>query len=133
MRKFLAVLLALFSLAAVADDYPARRGVADMRAPVYAIVQEAGKGPQADFDIVGGHYAEAAKAWQQVVGEPLDLGRYGVATAAQEEAWRQVRMVGMLVGYLDEAVRRRDRALMLRAAGMLAPAYERLAATLGTN
>ena len=65
------------------------------------------------------------------VSEPLDLDRYGVPAGRQEETWRQVRTLGMLMGYLEEAIRRGDRTLMLRSAAMLPPAYEKLAAELG--
>lgn len=134
MRKFLLVLcLSMFSVLAAAADLPARDGLAALRAPMAAIVQEAAKGPDADFAVVGSHYADADKAWRVVMSEPLDLGRYGVAAERQEEAWRQVRMLGMLLGYIDQAVKRSDRALMLRSANLLAPAYEKLAATLGVR
>jgi hypothetical protein len=42
-------------------------------------------------------------------------------------------MLGLLVGYLDEAVKRGDRALMLRAAKLLPDAYGKVAASLGVR
>lgn len=134
MRKFLlAVCCSLFSCLAAAEDLPARAGLAALRAPTEAIVREAAKGPDADLAVVGQHNAEIGKAWQLVMSEPLDLARYGVPVERHEEAWRQVRTLVMVVAYLDESVKRGDRALMLRAAGMLAPAYEKLAGMLGAH
>lgn len=132
MRKFLVALsLSIFSLLAAADEAPALAGLRAFKAPMAAIVREAAKGLDADFDIVGKHYAEAGEAWKKVVSEPLDLDRHGVPAAQQEEVWRKVRLMGMLMGYLEEATKRHDRALMLRAAGMLEAAYAPLATALG--
>lgn len=134
MRKFLlALCFSALSCAALADELPVVAGLKALRAPVTKIVAEAGKGQDADFAAVGASYAEVDKAWKLVVGEPLELDRYGIGADRQEAAWRQVRMMGMLVGYLDEAVKRGDRALMLRAAGMLTAAYDNLATTFGTR
>ena len=132
MRKFLLALsLSMFSLLAAADEASAVAGLRAFKAPMAAIVREAAKGPDADFDVVAKDYAAAGEAWKKVVAEPLDLDRHGVPTAKQEEVWRQVRLMGMLMGYLDEATKRHDRALMLRAAGMLESAYAPLATALG--
>lgn len=133
MRKFLlALCFSLLGSAAVAADPVATEGLRAFRAPMEAIVAEAGKGEsQADFDAVAKSYAELGKAWQQVLSEPLDLDRYGVPADKQDEVWRQVRLLGMLVGYLDEAIPRGNHPLILRAAAMMRPAYESLAASLG--
>lgn len=132
MRKFLAI--ACFLLAAqtaAADDLPVVAGLKAFRAPMERIVGEAAKGEKADFALVTEAYGDADKAWQLVTSETMDMDKYAIPADRQEETWRQVRMMGMLVGYLDEAVKRGDRSLMLRAAGMLKPAYEKLAASLG--
>lgn len=134
MRKFLLALCFSFLAPVVcADDLPAIAGLKAFRVPMDGIVSEAGKGPAADLAAIAAAYADADKAWKQVLSEPLDLGRYGVPADKQEETWSQVRMLGMLVGYLDEAVKRGDRALALRAAGMLKPAYDKLAGSLGAR
>lgn len=133
MRKFLlALCFSLFSLGAAAD-LPAITGLKAFRLPMDEIVREAAKGGDADFAVVGKSYAAAGEAWKQVVSEPLDLERYGVPADKQEETWRQVRTIGLLMGYLEEATKRGDRALMLRSAAMLKPAYEKLAAALGMH
>ena len=117
MRKFLlALCFSLLSLGAAAADLPAIAGLKAFRQPMDEIVREAGKGRDADFAVVGKSYASAA--WAARAGR-------------QEETWRQVRTLGMLMGYLEEAIRRGDRTLMLRSAAMLPPAYEKLAAALG--
>ena len=132
MRKFLLILgLLLMSMVAVADDLPVIGGVKALRTPVESIVREAGRGDQADLGALGGYSAEADKAWKLAMSEPLDWDRYGIAADRQEEAWRRLRLLGMLIGYMDEAAKRGDRALMLRAAGMLPDAYQQLAAMLG--
>ena len=132
MRKFLlALCFSLLSLGGAAADLPAIAGLKAFRQPMDEIVREAGKGRDADFAVVGKSYAAAGEAWKQVMSEPLDLDRYGVPAGRQEETWRQVRTLGMLMGYLEEAIRRGDRTLMLRSAAMLPPAYEKLAAALG--
>lgn len=132
MHKFLlALCFCGFSLVAAADDLPAIAGLKAFRAPMEEIVREAGKGRDADFVAVAKSYAAADLAWKPVASEPLDLGRYGVPADKQEEAWRQVRTLGMLMGYLDEAIKRGDRSLMLRSADMLKPAYDKLATALG--
>ena len=64
------------------------------------------------------------------MSEPLELDRYGVPAAEQEEVWRQVRLIGMLVGYLEEAVRRGDLVLITRYADMIKPAYDKLSGAL---
>lgn len=134
MRKFLlALCFSLLSLGVAADDLPAIAGLKAFRLPLDEIVREAGKGRDADFAVVGKSYAEAGKAWKLVMSEPLDLDRYGVPTERHEETWRQVRMLGMLVGYLDEAIKRGDRTLMLRSVDMLKPAHEKLCAALGMH
>ena len=134
MRKFLfALCISLLSLGAAADDLPAVAGLKAFRQPMEEIVREAGKGRDADFGAFGKSYAEADTAWKLVVSEPLDLDHYGVASDRQEEVWRQVRTLGMLMGYMDEAIKRGDRALMLGSADMLQSAYTKLAAGLGVH
>ena len=73
----------------------------------------------------------ADQAWKLATSEPLDLDRYGVLADRQEETWRQVRLLGMIVGYLDEGAKRGDLTLIARAAGMLKPTHEKLSAALG--
>lgn len=135
MRKFLiALCFSLFGHVAVAADPAATDGLQAFRGPMEEIVGEAGKGEQqVDFDAVAKSYAELGKAWKQVLSEPLDLGRYGVPADKQDEVWRQVRLLGMLVGYLDEAIQRGNYPLILRTAEMLKPAYANLMASLGLH
>ncbi|HZV53623.1 MAG TPA: hypothetical protein VFF82_01685 [Rhodocyclaceae bacterium] len=134
MRKFIFILvLAGFSLAAWADELPARQGLIAFRAPMEAIVKEAAKGQKSDLDEMARMYKGAGDAWQQVAGQALDLGQYGVPVDRQEDVWRQVRTMSMLVGYMDEAIKRGNRGLMLRSAELLTPAYEKLAASLGVR
>ncbi|MDK9725194.1 MAG: hypothetical protein OEL88_09895 [Sterolibacteriaceae bacterium MAG5] len=132
MRKFLAAAcLLLAAQFAAADDLPVIAGLKAFRAPMERIVAEGAKGRDADLAAISAAYADADKAWKLATGEPMDMEAYGIPAERQEEAWREVRMMGMLVGYLDEAVKRGDRTLMLRAAGLLQPAYDKLAARLG--
>ncbi|GEM_PF-6433462 len=131
MRKFLlALCFSTLSLVAAADDLPAIAGLRAFRAPMTEIVRETGKGQEADFASIEKSWAEADQVWKQMVKEPLDLNRYGVPAASQEEAWRQVRLLEMLIGYIGEAAKRHDRSLLLRSVAMLTPAYDKLAATL---
>jgi hypothetical protein len=134
MLKFLLALsfVALTSFA-VANELPARAGLKAFWVPMGTIVAEAAKEKTADLSVIGKAYEDAAKAWKQVLAEPLDLNDYGVPVEQQDETWRQVRMLGLLVGYLDEAVKRGDRALMLRAAKLLPDAYGKVAASLGVR
>lgn len=132
MRKFLAAAcLLLAAQFAAAEALPVIAGLKAFRAPMERIVAEGAKGRDADLSVIAAAYEDADKAWKRVTSEPMDMEAYGIPAERQEEAWREVRMVGMLVGYLDEAVKRGDRALMLRAAGLLQPAYDKLAARLG--
>lgn len=133
MRKFLAAacLLLAAQFAAAADDLPVIAGLKAFRAPMERIVAEGAKGREADIAVIAAAYGDADKAWKIVTGEQMDMDRYGIPAERQEDAWREIRMMGMLVGYLEEAVKRGDRALMLRAAGLLRPAYDKLAARLG--
>jgi hypothetical protein len=94
------------------------------------IVGEAAKGEQADFSAIAARHAEAKAAWLKMGAEPLDLDKFAVPADQQEEVWRQVRKVSLLIGYLDEALARGDRTLALRCAEMLAPAYAAVAAAL---
>ncbi|MDP2810149.1 MAG: hypothetical protein Q8O34_08370 [Rhodocyclaceae bacterium] len=131
MRIFLFILaLAGLSFAAQADELPARQGLRALRGPVAAIVTEAAKGEAADMAEMTRAYQQAGVAWQQVTAKPLDLDQYGIPADQQAEVWRQVRMMGMLMGYMDEATKRSNRGLMLQSAGLLAPAYEKLSAFL---
>lgn len=132
MRKFLAAAcLLLAAQFAAADDLPVIAGLKAFRAPMERIVAEGAKGRDADLAAISAAYADADKAWKIVTSEQMDMERYGIPAERQEDAWREIRMMGMLVGYLEEAVSRGDRALMLRAAGLLQPAYDKLAARLG--
>lgn len=134
MRKFLiALCFSLLGPAAAAADPAATAGLQAFREPMEEIVGEAGKGERADFGAVAKSYAELSKAWKQVLSEPLDLDRYGVPADKQDEVWRQVRLLGMLVGYLDEAIPRGNYPLILRTAAMLKPAYANLSASLGLH
>ena len=132
MRKFLLVWCFLCGTATAAEP-PARAGLVELRAPLAEIVQEGAKGRAADFERIATAYRGVAEAWRQVMSEPLDLADYGVAEAEQEDIRRQVRMLGLLVGYLDEAVRRGDRALALRAANLLDAPYRKVAQALGAQ
>jgi hypothetical protein len=136
MRKYLSVFalcLILPAMAIAENERPALDAVKAFRGPMEQMVGEAAKGSGADLAAIGKSYAEAKAAWLKVTVEPLELDQYGVPAAQQEEVWRQVRTVGMLIGYLDEALQRGDRALIVRAAGMLTPAYDKVAAALGAH
>lgn len=134
MRKFLLTLfLAGLAGVSMANELPARVGLKAFWVPMGAIVAEAAKERSADLGAIAKSYQDAAEAWKQVLSEPLDLDAYGVPADRHEETWRQVRTLGLLVGYLDEAVRRGDRALMLRAAKMLPDAYGKVASALGAR
>lgn len=101
--------------------------------PMQQIVCESAKGDRADLKIIAGYYADAKTAWLKFTADPLDLNRYGVAADQQEEVWRQARTLGLLVGYIDQALQRGDRATILMSAGRLTPAYDKLAAALGLS
>lgn len=134
MRKFLLILLALLSWSAWAadgDDLPARQGLKAFRAPLAAMVKETAKGRQADQVAMAEAYKQAGEAWQQVTAQELDMAKYGVPADQQEEVWRQVRTVGMLMGYLDDAVKRGNLTLTRQSLDMLAPTYEKLVVSLG--
>jgi hypothetical protein len=125
MRKFLFVCCfsALFSLGAQAGELAGIAALDAFRAPMEEILREARKGGEADLAVVGRFCAEAAEAWKPMLGEPFDLDRYGVPSERQPEVWRQVRMLALLIHYLDEAVRRGNHALVQRAADMLPRTY----------
>lgn len=134
MLKFLLTLfLAGLTGVSMANELPARAGLKAFWVPMGTIVAEAAKEKSADLSVIGKAYEDAAVAWKQVLSEPLDLDAYGVPAERYEETWRQVRTLGLLVGYIDEAVRRGDRALMLRAAKMLPDAYGKVASALGAR
>lgn len=131
MRMLLLILaLAGLSFTARAGELPALQGLRALRAPVAAIVREAARGEASDMAEMTKAYQEAGAAWQQVTAQPLDLDQYGIPTDQQAEVWRQVRLVGMLMGYMDEATKRGNRALMLQSANLLMPAYEKLSGYL---
>jgi hypothetical protein len=136
MRKYLSILalcLVLPAMAIAENERPVLDAVKAFRGPMEQMVGEAAKGNDADLAAIAKAYAEAKATWLKVTAAPLELDRYGVPANQQEEVWRQVRTVGMLIGYLDEALQRGDRALIVRAAGMLTPAYEKVAAALGAH
>lgn len=134
MRSFL-LALSLFALSAAAgaEELAARAGLRALRAPMELIVAEAAKGREADHAAIVKAYESAGQAWQQVTAEPLDLGRYGVPAEQQEETWRQVRTLGLLIGYLDQALKRGDWGLMSRAASLMPEAYAKVSAALGAR
>jgi len=133
MRKFLLALCLLLSGLAAAADLPLIASLTALRAPTQALVREAAKGSAADFEALAKSCVAADQAWNLAKSETLDLARYGVPAERHEEIWRQIRMLGLIVGYLEEGAKRGDRALVLRAAGMLEPAYEKLAASMGVR
>lgn len=131
MRMLLLILaLAGLSFTALAGELPARQGLRALRAPVAAIVKEAARGEASDMAEMTRAYQEAGAAWQQVTTQTLDLDQYGIPADRQAEVWREVRMMGMLMGYMDEATKRGNRALMLQSANHLMPTYEKLSAYL---
>lgn len=131
MRLFLSILaLTGLSLAAQADELPARQEIRALRAPVAAIVTEAARGDAADMAEMSRAYKEAGAVWQRFTAQTLDLDRYGIPADRQAEVWREVRMMGMLMRYMDEATQRGNVSLMRQSAGLLAPAYEKLAGLL---
>lgn len=132
MRKFL-LFLALLPWAAWADDLPARHGLQEFRAPMEMIVKEAAKGQAAELSTIAAAYKDAGAAWQKVSGQTLDLDKYGVPTDRQDEVWRHVRLMAMLMNYLDEGVKSSNRGLLLRAAQLMPEAYEKLAISLGAH
>jgi hypothetical protein len=132
MRMFLFV-LALLSRAAWADDFPARQGLKDFRAPMEAIVKEAAKGPAAELTVIAAACKEAGTAWQQVSGATLDLDKYNIPADRQDEVRRQMRLMAMLMSYLDEGVKKNNRGLLLRTAEVLPEAYEKLATSVGAR
>jgi hypothetical protein len=134
MRKFLFLLLALVSWSAWAagdDEFPARAGLRAYRAPLEVMVKEAAKGREADPAVMAEAYKQAGDAWQQVSSQELDMAKYGVPADQQEEVWRQVRTVGMLMGYLDQAVKRSNLTLTRQSLDLLVPTYEKLVVSLG--
>ncbi len=132
MRKFL-LFLALLPWAAWADDLPARQGLREFRAPMEVIVNEAAKGQGAELSAIAAAYKEAGTAWQKVSGQTLELDKYGVPADRQEDVWRQVRLMAMLMNYLDEGVKSGNRGLLLRATQLMPDAYEKLAISLGAH
>lgn len=132
MRKFL-LFLALLPWAAWADELPARQGLREFRAPMEVIVNEAAKGQGAELSAIAAAYKEAGAAWQKVSGQTLELDKYGVPADRQEDVWRQVRLMAMLVNYLDEGVKSGNRGLLLRATQLMPDAYEKLAVSLGAR
>ena len=131
MRKSIFILTALAAgHVLAAGEAPAREALEAFGGPMQQIVSEAAKGDRADLTTIAGHHAEAKTAWFKLTAKPLDLDQYGVPADQQEEVWRQVRTMGMLVGYIDEAVQRGDRATVLLSAKLLAPAYQKVSAAL---
>ncbi len=125
--------IALPALAADAGETLARDALLGFREPMQQIVAEAAKGDRADLTKIAAEYAEAKAAWLKITSEPLDLDQYDVPEDQQDEVWRQVRKLGLLVNYLDEALARGDRALVLRSAAMLKPPYSAVAAALNVR
>ena len=131
MRMLLSILaLVGLSFTVQAGELPARQGLRALRAPVAAIVREAAKGEASDMAEMTKAYQEAGAAWQKVTAQTLDLDQYGIPADRQAEVWREVRMMGMLMGYMDEATKRGNRPLMLQSANLLMPAYEKLSGFL---
>ena len=133
MHKFLSILALCLILptVAVAEDQPSLSAIRAFQEPMKQIVGEAAKGNDADLAAIGKSYAEAKAAWLKVAAEPLDLAQYGVPADQQEEVWRQLRTLGLMVNYLDEALQRGDRTVIARIVGMLTPAYDKVTAALG--
>ena len=133
MRKFLAGLcLSLFSLLAVAaDDPPLVAGLKALDAPLKILALEAAKGRQANFDVLDKAVAEAGKAWKTAMTDALAVDSYGIAPAQQEEVRRNVRLLDMLIGYMGDAHKRGDHALVLRTVERMPEPYGKLAAALG--
>lgn len=132
MRKFLAAFcLSLFSLCAAAEDPPLIAGLKAFRAPMEQLVGEAGKGRQADAGIVDKAAAEIDAAWKRAMSEAIDLERYGVAAAQQDETRRNVRLLDMLLTHVGDAQKRGDRSLILRAAERMPEPYGKLSASVG--
>ena len=133
MRKFLvASYLSLLSLCAVAaEDLPLVAGLKAFRAPMEQLVGEAGKGRQANAEVVDKAAAEVDAAWKLAMTEAIDFERYGVAAAQQDETRRHVRMLDMLLNHLGDARKRGDHALILRAAERMPEPYGKLSASLG--
>lgn len=133
MRKFLLALCLFFPGLLFAADLPLIASLKALQTPVAELLREAAQGNAADFAALTQSCAAIDQAWKPALSETLDLGRYGVPAERQDETWHQIRLVGMVVGYLEEGAGRGDRGLVLRAAGMLKPAYEKLAASLGLH
>lgn len=131
MRKLLPVLLFYVALPALAAEQgAAQEALRAFGGPMHQIVQEAARGDQADLNTIASRYADAKAAWMQLTAKPLDLDEYDVPEESKDEVWRQVRTLGLVVGYMDEAVRRGDRATILTCASLLTPAYEKVSAAL---
>ncbi len=131
MRKFLSLVLlclALPVMAAGEDQLPAREALKTFKEPMLQTVREAAKGDKAALPALRTSIAAAKDAWFKVTAQPLDLDAYGIPADQQEEVWRQLRTVGLMVEYLDEGARRGDLALIRRATGLVGPAYDKVAA-----
>lgn len=136
MRKFLvllAVSLLLPAMAAAEGDRSAVEALKAFHAPMEQVVREAAKGRDADLEAIAKAFPAAKEAWLKFTAEKLDLAQYGVPAAEQEAVWRQLRTAGLMFGYLDEGVQKRDRILIVRSAAALAPAYAKVAAALGAR
>jgi hypothetical protein len=133
MRKFLvASCLSLLSLyAAAAEDSPLIAGLKAFRAPMEQLVGEAGKGRQANGEIVDKAAAEVDAAWKLATSEAIDFERYAVAEAQQDDTRRQVRLLDMLLTHMGDAQKRGDRSLILRAAERMPEPYGKLSASVG--
>lgn len=133
MRKFLVVLcLSLLSASSMAaEELPLVAGLKALDAPMKTFVRETAKGGQANFDLLDKAVAEADKAWKSAMTDSLDVERYGIAEARQDEFRRNVRLLDMLVGYMGDAHRRGDQGLVLRAVGRMPEPYGKLVEALG--
>lgn len=133
MNKSLAIVALCLTLPtmALAENQPSPSAFGALHEPMTRIMGEAAKGNDADLAALRIAYAEAKAAWLKVAAEQLDLNQYGVPPDQQDEAWRQVRTLGLLISYLDDALQRGDRAVIARIVGMLTPAYDKVSAILG--
>ncbi len=149
MRKFLSFLLLCLALPVMAAGEPQTQApdaqtpapnpaatvaaLKAFKAPMQEIVREAAKGQKADLAVLGKSIATAKETWFKVTAQAIDLNQHGIPADDQDEVWRELRKVGLLVEYLDQGATRSDRALILRSAGMLKPAYDKVAAAFKIN
>lgn len=136
MRKFLlASCLSLFcTLVMAAEDSqnsPLLAGLKAFRGPMTQMAAEAGKGRQANFDVVDKAIVEADAAWKSAMSEPIDLERYRIPADQHDDVRRQVRLLDMLLSHMGDAHKRGERVLVLRTVQRMPEPYNKLAATLG--